>query len=237
MIVACLAETSLSFERSAPLSLLLSMVTVWVNNDFFMLRKGCTFFLLSCSQRSLLCSLSTFPGKIETCAHDSVFPWRQIACSLQGQSSRWPGSLANNPSNRVVGSRQPVLRPLASLLVKTVSRIIMPCRTFLLPLSVPLCHLLAPQHRGMSSHERKLWQGPSRQNKFFYRNWKFSQSFCKRTVLCEIWKSITLKTWTAVPSPQLSHLVHLSGELSWFLSCSMPLGVTVLLLCLFIKPL
>ena len=53
--------------------------------------------------------------------------------SLQGQSSRWPGSLANDSSTRAAGSRQSALGPLAGRLVKTFQRITVPCRTSLLP--------------------------------------------------------------------------------------------------------
>ena len=56
--------------------------------------------------------------------------------SLQGQSSRWPGSLASDSSSRAAGSRQSALGPLAGRLVKTFQRITVPCRTFLLLQSV-----------------------------------------------------------------------------------------------------
>lgn len=92
--------------------------------------------------------------------------------SLQGQSSRWPGSLANDSSNRAAGSRQPAHRPLASRLVKTFQRIIVPCRTFLLPLSVCASPAIPPTQRDELAQYWKLWQGPRRQNKSFCRNWE-----------------------------------------------------------------
>lgn len=69
--------------------------------------------------------------------------------SLQGQSSRWPGSLANDSSNRSL--RAAGRQFSGPWPVETFQRIIVPCRTFLLPLSV-CASPDDPQHRGMSWH-------------------------------------------------------------------------------------
>lgn len=148
---------------------------------------------------------------------------------LQGQSSRWPGSLANDSSNRAAGSRQPARRPLAGRLVKTFQRIIVPCRTFLLPLSVFASPASPPTQRDELAQYRKLWQGPRRQNKSFYRNWETFSVILQGKSHGPLWglkrqKSKDSKDITCCACP---FTCPFHAPASWPDSCSPPAHTTV----------